>query len=93
MIIIDAQVHIWAPETPEKPYTKGDASAPHRPVPLGHEELLAEMDAAGVQRAALVPPTWEGDRNDTSLEAARLHPDRFAVMGRLTINQPASREL
>ena len=35
MIIIDSQVHIWAPETPEKPYAKGDASTPHRAVPLG----------------------------------------------------------
>ena len=93
MIIIDSQVHIWAPETPEKPYAKGDASTPHRPVPLGHEELLREMDLAGVQRCVLVPPTWEGDRNDTSLEAARLHPDRFAVMGRLTINKAESRPL
>jgi predicted TIM-barrel fold metal-dependent hydrolase len=93
MIIIDSQVHIWAPETPEKPYAKGDASTPHRPVPLGDEELLREMDAAGVQRCVLVPPTWEGDRNDTSLEAARLHPDRLAVMGRMTINKPESRAL
>ena len=94
MTIIDSQVHIWAPETAEKPYARGgDASAPHRPVPLGHEELLGEMDAAGVQRCVLVPPTWEDDRNDTSLEAARLHPDRFAVMGRMKIHQPESRAL
>ena len=93
MTIIDSQVHIWAPETPEKPYAKGDASKPHRAIPLGHEELLREMDAAGVQRTVLVPPTWEGDRNDTSLHAARLYPDRFAVMGRMAINQPESRAL
>jgi L-fuconolactonase len=93
MMIIDAQVHIWAPETPEKPYATGNASEPHRPLPLGHEELLTEMDGAGVNRCVLVPPTWEADRNDTSLEAARLHPDRFAVMGRLKIDAPESRAL
>ena len=93
MVIIDAQVHIWAPETPEKPYATGEASEPHRPIPLGHEELLREMDGAGVYRCVLVPPTWEADRNDTSLEAARLHPERFAVMGRLKINAPESRAL
>ena len=60
MIIIDSQVHIWGPETPEKPYVTEDASKPHRPVPLTHEELLREMDAAGVQRCICVPPTWEG---------------------------------
>ena len=76
MMIIDSQVHIWAPETPDKPYAKENVSKPHRPIPLGHDELLREMDGAGVARCVLVPPTWEDDRNDTSLEAARLHPDR-----------------
>ena len=52
-------------------------------VALGHDELLREMDKAGVLRCVLVPPTWEADRNDTSLEAARLYPDRFRVMGQL----------
>jgi L-fuconolactonase len=93
MTIIDSQVHIWAPETPAKPYAREDASPPHRPVPLGHEELLREMDGAGVERCVLVPPTWEDDRNDTSLEAARLHPDRFAVMGKIKLHRPESRAL
>ncbi len=93
MMIIDSQVHIWAPETAEKPYARGDAATPHRPIPLGHEELLREMDNAGVARCVLVPPTWEADRNDTSLEAARLHPDRFRVMGRLAVQKPESRAL
>jgi L-fuconolactonase len=93
MMIIDSQVHIWAAETPQKPYATENASTPHRPVPLGREELLREMDGAGVQRCILVPPTWEADRNDTSLEAARLHPDRFAVMGRLSVTKPESRAL
>ena len=83
MIIIDSQVHIWAAETAEKPYATENASTPHRPVPLGCDELLREMDGAGVQRCILVPPTWEADRNDTALEAARLHPDRLAVMGKI----------
>jgi predicted TIM-barrel fold metal-dependent hydrolase len=93
MMITDAQVHIWAAETPEKPYAKYEASQPHRSIPLGHDELLTEMDGAGVQRCVLVPPTWEADRNDTSLEAARLHPERFAVMGRLKIDALESRAL
>jgi L-fuconolactonase len=93
MLIIDSQVHIWAPESPEKPYSKENASTPHRPVALGHDELLREMNGAGVERCVLVPPTWEGDRNDTSLEASRLHPDRFAVMGRIKLTAPESRAL
>ena len=88
MMIIDSQVHIWAPETAEKPYAKENASPPHRAMALGHDELLREMDGAGVSRCILVPPTWEADRNDTSLEAARLHPDRFRVMGKLALTNP-----
>jgi L-fuconolactonase len=92
MIIIDAQVHIWAPETADKPWNRTDAGKPHRAEPIGCEELLGEMDHAGVHRAILVPPAWEADRNDTSLEAARLYPDRFAVMGRLPLDRPESKE-
>jgi len=50
------------------------------------------MDAAGVTRAILVPPSWEGDRNDVVLAAAQLYPDRFAVMGRVSLEAPESRE-
>lgn len=46
-------------------------------------EALTEMKAAGVERAILVPPSWEGDRNDLALAAAAMYPDRFAVMGRI----------
>jgi predicted TIM-barrel fold metal-dependent hydrolase len=55
--------------------------------------LLAERDTAGVSRVVIVPPSWEGDRNDLGLAAARLHPKRFAVMGRLAIERPESRAL
>jgi hypothetical protein len=51
------------------------------------------MKEAGVDRAVIVPPSWEGERNDVALEAARLHPDRFAVMGRLALEKPESRPL
>ena len=57
MTIIDAQVHIWKPETPDRPYVKEDASKPHRPIPLGYEDLLESMQTAGVDRVILVPPS------------------------------------
>jgi len=57
---------------------------------LGVGELLARMDAAGVERAVLVPPTWEGPRNDLALAAAAAHPGRFAVMGRVDPGDPAT---
>ena len=91
MLIVDAQVHIWAANTPERPWPA--RHAPHRPVPFSKDDLLREMDAAGVQRAVLVPPSWEGERNDLALEAARSHPDHFAVMGRLDTEAPESRDV
>ena len=93
MFIVDSQVHIWGPETPGKPYATENASKPHRSEPLRAEELLRLMDDAGVGRTIAVPPTWEGFSNEESLRAARLYPDRFAVMGRLAIDKPESRAL
>jgi len=93
VVIIDSQVHIWAAETPERRWVTVDASKPHRPEPLGPEQLLREMDAAGVHRVICVPPSWEGYRNDFALEAARVYPENFAVMGKLPVNQPAGEEL
>jgi len=89
MPIVDSQVHIWGADTPARPWPK--RGPPQRPVALGKDELLREMDAAGVDRAIIVPPSWEGDRNDLAIEAAVAHPKRFAIMGRLDPQDPASR--
>jgi predicted TIM-barrel fold metal-dependent hydrolase len=59
MKIVDAQVHIWAANTPERPWPA--RAEPHR-APLGKEELLAEMDKAGVDGVVIVPPSWEAER-------------------------------
>ena len=91
MFIADSQVHIWAANTPERPWRAG--VHPHREVPLQVDELLREMDAAGVNRAVLVPPYWDADRNDLVLEAARQHPDRLAAMGRIDTDAPNARAL
>ncbi len=90
MMICDAQVHIWGANTPERPWPA--RHEPHRPVPLGAKELLRDMDAAGIDRVVLVPPSWEGDRNDLALDAARSHPGRFAIMGRFDPDAPGARE-
>jgi predicted TIM-barrel fold metal-dependent hydrolase len=90
MLIADSQVHLWGANTPERPWPK--RQAPHREVALGMDEMLAAMDAAGVDRVIIVPPGWEGDRNDIGLAAAAAHPDRFAVMGRLDPEQPGAIE-
>ena len=91
MLIVDSQVHLWAPNTPERPWPKVEDPPPHRTVALGIDEMLGEMDSAGVHRVIIVPPSWEGGRNDLALAAAKAYPDRFAVMARLDPAAPSSR--
>jgi len=92
MFITDAQVHIWELSTPQRPWPSPPRPAPpHRPQPFSKDDLLREMDAAGVQRAVLVPPSWTGEQNDLALQAARMHPERFAVMGRIDYTAPDAR--
>jgi predicted TIM-barrel fold metal-dependent hydrolase len=93
MQIVDSQVHLWGADTPQRPWPPGRAQEAQKPYPVTKDMLLFEMDLAKVSRIVIVPPSWEGDRNDLALEAARLHPDRFAVMGRLALQDPASRAL
>jgi predicted TIM-barrel fold metal-dependent hydrolase len=89
MMIIDSGVHIWLPEAPDRRWMPGRTA--HLPEPLTYQKFSAIMDASGVGHAILVPPSWEGDRVDYSLEAAQKFPNRFAVMGRFPINEPAER--
>lgn len=98
--VTDAQVHIWAAPQQDRPWASGakgyadtvDNRSSADRTPLSADELLAEMDAAGVDRVVLVPPVFEGDRNDLALQAARRCPDRFCVMGRLAVADPAARK-
>jgi len=93
MVIVDSQVHIWGANTPDRPWPPGRAAEAQKPYPVDREALLLQMDLARVRRMVLVPPSWEGERNDLALDAARAYPDRFAVMGRLPIQKPESRAL
>lgn len=91
MKVIDAQVHLWRANTPDRPWPADRAEGAHGPS-LEAEQMLAMMNEAGVARAVIVLPSWEGDRNDCALDAATRFPDRFAIMGRLAIEDPSSRE-
>ena len=74
MQIVDAQVHIW----------QGGKASPHhvrgRPDPFTADDLLAEMAAAKVDCAVLVPPTWDPAGAAPAIQAAETHPGRFAVV-------------
>ncbi len=91
MDIIDCQVHVWPPERPDRMFLRDGQGREHAPYPC--EQLLADMARAGVDRAVLVPPSIEGDRNDYALQAAQQHPDRFAVMGRFPLTTGKGRDL
>jgi len=90
-MIVDAQVHLWTAETPEWRWVPG--RPPQLPEPFTIEKLVPLMDEAGVDRVVVVPPSWPGDRNDYALEAARRHPERFRVMGRIPLEKPESAAL
>lgn len=82
MLIIDSQVHIWPPDRPDRPLIRdGRENSPYR-----YEQLVTDMDRAGVDCAVLVPPSIEGNRNDYALEAVQKYPGRFAVMGRFPLD-------
>jgi L-fuconolactonase len=83
MEVVDAQVHIWAADSPQRPWRAGGHAHAQRATPVSADEVLGWMDEGGIDAAIIVPPSWEGDRNDLALAAAAKHPRRFAVMGRV----------
>ena len=91
MVITDSGVHIWKAPTAERPWMPGRTA--HLDTPIGYEDLRKMMAEAGVDRAILVPPSWEGDRVDYSLEAAQKYPKQFAVMGRIPLDKPEGRQM
>lgn len=101
MIITDAQVHIWQAHSAERPWPQPGlpgqgfmavpGARPHRAEPIGAQEMIAMMDAAGVTRAVIVPPSPAGDSNLCALEAAAQYPERFVVMGRFDPSAPDAR--
>jgi predicted TIM-barrel fold metal-dependent hydrolase len=90
-MIVDAQVHVWKANTPDRPWLPNRVAQLAEPFTL--EKLVPMMDEAGVDRAVIVPPSWEGDRNDYALEAVQRFPGRFAVMGRIPLADPKTAAL
>ena len=89
-MIVDAQVHLWKANGPDYPWNPG--AKPQLPEPMTIERVLALMNEAGVSRVVIVPPGLN-DVNTYALEAARRYPDRFAVMGRIPLEDPKSAAL
>jgi L-fuconolactonase len=88
MLITDAQVHLWEVDRPDRPWPKPLRNQPQQPNGFSAAEMIAQMDAAGVDRAVIVPPTWIGENNSTAIEASIAYPGRFATMGRFDPMRP-----
>jgi predicted TIM-barrel fold metal-dependent hydrolase len=87
-MIVDAQVHFWKANTPDRPWLPDRVA--QLPEPFTADKFVPMMDEAGVGRAVIVPPSWEGDRNDCALEAVAKYPGRFAIMGRIPVEDAKS---
>jgi L-fuconolactonase len=92
-MVIDSQIHIWSEATPERPWATATGHAPHGPATYSAEAAIAQMDAAGVDTAVIIPPSFEGDRNDVALAAAARYPGRFLVNGRFDVSNQDNAQL
>ncbi|MGH6626906.1 MAG: amidohydrolase family protein [Burkholderiaceae bacterium] len=84
MQLIDSQIHLFEPGAEEFATRMMQTLMPPQAV-------VAEMDAAGVSRAYLVP--GNGAANAACVAAAKQWPDRFRVMGILGLDKAESRTL
>ncbi|MGZ8198504.1 MAG: amidohydrolase family protein [Burkholderiales bacterium] len=85
MLVVDSQVHIWESGTPVPV---------HRQVShYTKDELLRDMDEAGVDAVILHPPSWDPRANEIALEAARQHPERLCVLGFFDVSKRENRAL
>ena len=89
-MIVDAQVHLWKANGPDYPWNPG--AKPQLPEPFTIERVVPLMDEAGVDRVVIVPPALN-DVNTYALEAVQRYPGRFAVMGRIPLQDPKSAAL
>jgi predicted TIM-barrel fold metal-dependent hydrolase len=89
-VIVDAQVHLWKASGPDYPWNPG--AKPQLPEPFTVERVVPLMDEAGVDRVVIVPPALN-EVNSYALEAVRRYPGRFAVMGRIPLQDPKSAAL
>jgi predicted TIM-barrel fold metal-dependent hydrolase len=84
MLIVDSQVHIWE---------NAKMASHHRQIPTySKDDLLKEMDGAGVSAAIICPPASLFQVNDLAVDAAKAHPDRLAVMSWFPLDGPEARE-
>ena len=89
MLIIDAQVHAYERNHPGRPW----AALLHGPPEVTGDQMVAAMDAVGVDGALLVSP-WTMYRWDASyaIQVHAAHPGRFALIKPVDPTDPAVAE-
>jgi predicted TIM-barrel fold metal-dependent hydrolase len=97
--IIDAQVHIWEKHHSDRPWADfarrrdrpGAPGARHLPE-VTIDQMLMAMAAVGVDAGVIFTPALYRHDNSYSLQAAALHPDRFAAAGNIDPTDPNGTE-
>jgi predicted TIM-barrel fold metal-dependent hydrolase len=86
MTIIDAQVHAYAANTPERPWN----SVPNWPPHVTGDEMVAAMDKVGVDGAIYISPfsMYQYDAS-YAVSVQKAHPDKFALVKPVNPDDPA----
>ena len=82
-MIIDAHLHAVSPDTSRYPLRQVDLPGNSwvKTAPASAEDLIAQMDAAGVAKGVLVQPVGAyGTDNSYVADAGAAHPDRLATV-------------
>ena len=87
-LIVDAHIHMWPANTPERPWVPGRRTQLAEPFTI--ERVVPMIDEASVDRVVIVPPTLEGVRLDYGQEATKRYPGRFGIMGLINLNDPTT---
>jgi len=86
--VVDSQIHLWSPDPIGWLPLNGDTQPRSWGKRYETEDFVSLMRGAEVDRAILIPPSWERDPNSYCLAAARRHPERFTLFGRVSLFSP-----
>ncbi len=92
-MLIDTHVHVWEidpPRYPVGPTAPGWTALPDEPATA--EELLAEMDGHGVDRAVLVQTSWSTWDNGYIADSVARYPQRLIGHGLIDPQDPHNAE-
>ena len=90
MPVIDSQIHAYEANSPKRPW----ASVPNWPLHVTGDEMVAAMDAVGVDGAIFIS-AFSQYRYDASyaVEVQKAHPGRFGLVKPVDPDNPAVEEV